>query len=79
MRGKKFFKLLWAGWKRIGKRLGDFQARAILTVLYFVVVAPFALLVRFAADPLSIKGQRHNWRVKEKGKGTAMSRALTQF
>ena len=70
---------LWAGWKRFGRRLGDFQARVILTVLYFVVVAPFALLVRFAADPLSLKRHQGRWREKEAGKGTAMDRALAQF
>ena len=35
---------------------GDFQARLILTVLYFVVVAPFALLVRFAGRSLDTQG-----------------------
>ena len=66
-------------WKRFGKWLGDFQARLILTVLYFVIVAPFALIVRFAADPLSIKPHQQGWRLKAESKGAPMDRALNQF
>ena len=39
---------LWAGWKRFAERLGVFQSRLLLVVLYFVVVAPFALVVKIA-------------------------------
>jgi hypothetical protein len=46
---------LWAGWKRFAERLGVFQSRLLLVVLYFVVVAPFALLVKAGKDPLRIK------------------------
>ena len=59
--------------------MGDFQARLILTVLYFVIVAPFALIVRFAADPLSIKPRHQSWRLKGEAKGVPMDRALNQF
>src|SRR5918996_105379 len=37
---------LWAGWKRFGRRVGDVQARLLLTGFYFLVVAPFALGVK---------------------------------
>jgi lipopolysaccharide/colanic/teichoic acid biosynthesis glycosyltransferase len=70
---------LWVRWKRFGRRLGDFQARLILTVLYFVVVAPFALIVRFASDPLSIKPHQRGWRARAEAKGSPMNRALNQF
>ena len=42
----------WEGWKRFARRLGDFQARVLLTLFYFVVAAPFALGVRALSDPL---------------------------
>jgi hypothetical protein len=44
-----------------------------------VVVAPFALIVRFGADPLSIKPHREGWRLKAESKGSAMDRAFNQF
>jgi len=49
---KAFIKRLWKSWKEIAGYIGDFQARVILTVFYFVVLAPFGLLVRIFSDPL---------------------------
>jgi hypothetical protein len=46
---------LWAGWKRVGRKIGDFQARVLLTLFYFVLLAPFAVVVRWKADPLGLK------------------------
>ncbi len=37
---------IWDGWKRIGRILGDFIARLLLTVFYFTVMVPFGLAVR---------------------------------
>jgi hypothetical protein len=53
---------LWHGWKRFGKKVGDVQARILLTVFYFVILAPFGLGMR-AADPLGLR-QRNGpaWR-----------------
>jgi hypothetical protein len=45
---------LWHGWKRFGKKVGDFQARLLLTFFYFVIMSPFALCMR-AADPLALR------------------------
>ena len=45
---------LWQGWKRFGKKVGDFQARLLLTFFYFVILAPFGLGMR-AADPLGLR------------------------
>jgi len=73
-------KKLWENWKKLAKKIGDFQARFILTVLYFVIVAPFALIVRFAADPLSIKPRvKQGWHLRTESKGSPMGRAFNQF
>jgi|SaaInl7_200m_RNA_FD_contig_31_1313960_length_1014_multi_7_in_0_out_0_1 hypothetical protein len=47
----------WNRWLRIAGVIGDFQARVILSLFYFVIVLPFGLAVRLFADPLKIKGQ----------------------
>ncbi|MCL5043869.1 MAG: hypothetical protein M1336_01045 [Deltaproteobacteria bacterium] len=53
---------LWSGWKRIARKLGDLQARLLLTVFYYVLLAPFALVLRWTSDPLAIKpGARTGW------------------
>ncbi len=38
-------KKVWEGWKAIAKRIGDFNARLILTLFYFLIVGFFSLLV----------------------------------
>ncbi len=51
----------WEGWKRFGKKVGDLQARVLLTFFYFVILAPFGLGVR-AADPLGLRRPGGGWR-----------------
>jgi hypothetical protein len=48
------FPRLWNGWKRIARRIGDFNARLILTVFYFVLLAPFSLIVCML-DPMGLR------------------------
>jgi hypothetical protein len=70
---------LWEGWKNLARKIGNFQARVILMVFYFVVVCPFALVVRWTSDPLSLKrGTPRGWRPKPEEKGAAMDRARRQ-
>ena len=71
---------LWDWWKRVAKKIGDIQARVILIFVYFVVVGPFALVVRGVMDPLAIKAGAHRgWRAGDDGKGAPMERAMRQF
>ena len=68
---------LWEGWKRVGRKIGDFQARVLLTVFYFVILAPFAVVVRFKADPLGIK-RGGGWHPVVRA-GAPIERARRQF
>ena len=71
---------LWEAWKRVARRIGDFQARVLLTVLYFIVIAPLALAVRWAADPLALKpATPRGWSRKSTVVGDPLSRARRQF
>lgn len=54
-------KKLWAVWKRLAHKIGDFQARVILTVIYALLVLPFGVAVRLFADPLRIKRRPTAW------------------
>jgi hypothetical protein len=70
----------WEGWKRIGHALGQFQARLLLTVFYFVVLAPFAVALRCFADPLAIKPRTpRGWRDRPATPGDALTAASRQF
>lgn len=46
---------LWERFKRLTRKIGDFQARLIFSLLYFTVMVPFALGVRLLSDPLRRK------------------------
>jgi len=50
-------KVIWRGWQWVGKALGDFIARLVLSLLYFTLVLPFGLITRGTADPLSLQGR----------------------
>ena len=50
---------VWQTWKRIGQFIGDQVGRVVLTVFYFTLFIPFALGVRFFADPLAIRPLNH--------------------
>jgi hypothetical protein len=55
------FRNLWEAWKRIAHKIGNFQARVLVTLLYVVVVLPFGLMVRSLSDPLQIKKRPMKW------------------
>lgn len=50
---------VWVAWKPLAASIGDFQARLLLTVFYFVVAAPFAFVVRWISRP-GVRGVS-NW------------------
>lgn len=43
------------------ERFGNMMSRALLTVLYYGVLGPFALGYQLVADPLHIKRRPGNW------------------
>ncbi len=71
---------LWEWWKRVARKIGDFNARVILTIFYLLLLSPFALAVRFLTDPLNIKKKTDKgWLTKkEDEKTTPMERAARQ-
>lgn len=54
-------KRAWQAWKRIAHKIGNFQARVLLTVFYGVLVMPFGLAARWFSDPLRIKRRPTAW------------------
>ncbi|OGO29314.1 MAG: hypothetical protein A2W33_01560 [Chloroflexi bacterium RBG_16_52_11] len=49
----------WQSWKRTAQFLGDQIGRIFLSVFYFTLFMPFALVVRFLRDPLAIHPSHH--------------------
>lgn len=50
-----------AGGRKLAKKIGDFNARMILTLIYVVVLWPFGFMVRLFSDPLRIKKRPTQW------------------
>jgi hypothetical protein len=48
-------KRLWIGWRAAAKKIGYFQSQAVLTLMYFTAMAPFAIAVRVFTDPLRLR------------------------
>lgn len=46
---------LWHEWLILARHIGSFQARVLITLVYFTLIAPFGLLVRLLSDPLQRK------------------------
>ncbi len=71
---------LWELWKRAAKRIGNFQARVLLTIFYFTLFCPFALAVQWSSDPLATKSKtRGGWRALIPAEGSHLDRARNQF
>lgn len=73
----KVLKTAWKRWQIIQHEVGDFHARAITILFYFTVLVPFALGVRFFADPLNVKTPHPTW-VKRSPVPTALDDARRQ-
>jgi hypothetical protein len=75
-----FLARAWAQWKVVARSIGNFQARLLLILFYFVVLSPFALAVRWGSNPLAIKnGTLRGWFPKADREGSSMERAIRQF
>lgn len=53
-----FMKGMWSKWKQYSRKLGGFQSRVLLYILYFIVIMPFALVAKIFTDPLRIKSHK---------------------
>jgi len=72
------FKRLFSKWKLISHKAGDFQANVFLTVFYFTIFAPFALIFRAFSDPMKIKRPPAGWEKRDQAADT-LDNAREQF
>ncbi len=75
------YKRIWEWWKPVAHKIGNFNSRVILTLFYFTLFVPFALLVKFATDPLRIKAKtKKGWIQRaEEPVDNQIERARKQF
>ena len=46
---------LWSRWKILALAVGTFQSRMLLSLFYFLVIPPFAAIIKIFSDPLGLK------------------------
>lgn len=64
---KKFFLLIWRGWKAIAHVLGIVNTKILLTISYFIIIAIGALFARlFGADLLDKRKKKRKTLWKER-------------
>ena len=60
---------IWIFWKRLAGRLAIIQTAVILTFFYFLVIGPFAMIIKLLRKDLLDKKWKQNksfWKEKEK-------------
>jgi hypothetical protein len=49
----------WEKWKVLAEKIGNFQAKVIFSLLYFILFTPLGLIASFFKDFLSLKSLPH--------------------
>jgi hypothetical protein len=62
---KSKLKDLWQRWVKVSKKIGDFQARLLLSLFFLVMVLPLGMVVRLFSDPLGLKKTSPDWTSKQ--------------
>ncbi len=71
---------LWHRVKECARKVGDFQARLILSLLYLVIIGPYALVVKFFTDPLRLGAERlPEWLVRYRPVASTLAQSRRQF
>ena len=77
---KDALRALWEAWKLVAHAIGKLQARIVFSLLYVVLLGPFALVLRLVSDPLR---HRHppvtNWRERAAQPDDPWASARRQF
>lgn len=53
-------KSIWDRWKKIAKIIGNFQAKVIFSILYFVLITPLGFFVGLSKDYLNKNNKTWN-------------------
>ncbi len=71
---------LWRRVKEFARKVGDFQARVILSLLYLVIIGPHALVGKFFTDPLRLGAERlPEWLVRHRPVARTLAQSRRQF
>ncbi len=58
---------IWKKWRNFTKNAATHQSKFLLNLIYFVFIAPIAVVFKIISNPLNLGGKPH-WINKESGK-----------
>lgn len=70
---------VWRRWKSLAQTVGDFQARVILSILYYLLLLPVALIMQRVSDPLRLRLHPGSHYHPYHGSATSLHEARRQF
>lgn len=71
---------LWSRWKILARKAGTFQSKTLLLLFYFLVIPPFAAVIKIFSDPLRLKNNPPvKWHPKEAGQDNLLKESQKQF
>jgi len=74
----EILRVAWDRWQIIAHINGDYVARVLVNLFYFTILVPFALGVKYFADPLASRGASVHW-ISRKAVGAKLDEARSQF
>ena len=57
---KTIFLKLWAWWKSVAQKIGDFQIKVVFSFFYYVLITPLGFIVTLFRDYLE-RGKAPSW------------------
>lgn len=67
-------KFIWGQWKKFAFKFGEFMSGVSLTIFYFIIVTPHAIVLKLFLDPLKIKksAKETHWHVRKSNIGLSL-------
>lgn len=72
-------KVIWNKWLSFSHKVGNFNARIILSLFYFLFVTPLAIGVKLFSDPLRVKKKTSSYWIEKEQKRQGIEEAKRQF
>ena len=63
----KTLRKFWQAWQRFGRFMGTIVAHVALTVFYFSLFLPNAVVMTWFSDPLLIRQPKPTWAARQAG------------
>ena len=80
MKEMRWVGILWSRWKILALKVGTFQSIMLLVLFYFLVIPPFAAIIKIFADPLGLKkSPSAKWHPQEARQEDVFQESKRQF